>query len=89
MAFDVRLTTAQGLVIAELAAKLDGAKRAQNLLGINGHETRVLWNAARRIAAALPKTPASRRRSRRTSWRGGVVLFLNGGPSLIRRRLTP
>ena len=64
MAFDVRLTTAQGLVIAELAAKLDGAKRAQDILGINGHETRVLWNAARRIAAALPKTPASRRRSR-------------------------
>lgn len=79
MAFDVRLTTAQGLAIAEVAAKLYGAKRAQQILGLDGHDVRVLWNASRRIAAALPKTPASRKRSRFIWGEGDEVIPVRDG----------
>lgn len=72
MTFDVTLTTAQGLAIAELAYKLHGAKRVQELLRIDGQDARVLLNAARRIASALPKTPASRKRSKFV-WEDGDV----------------
>jgi hypothetical protein len=72
MTFDVTLTTAQGLAIAEIAYRLHGAKRAQEVLGVDGQDARVLLNAARAIAKALPKTPASRKRSKFV-WEDGDV----------------